>query len=159
MWQWDFVIPRRTERLEPRLADEGKGQGDVMDLETRPLAERIAELAWEKKALDLRVLRVLELVSYTDWFIVMSARSDRHAGAICSHLEKSLRAEENRRPLVIEGIEQKQWIVMDYGDVVVHIFYEPVRFFYDLEKLWSEAPELVLSDPNDVTTDTEIRAG
>ena len=60
---------------------------------------------------------------------------------------------------MIEGAEQKQWIVMDYGDLVVHIFYEPVRFFYDLEKLWSEAPELTLPSAPETRTDAEMRAG
>ncbi len=120
-------------------------------LDTQSLAERIAELAWELKALDLRVLRVLEKVNYADWFVVMSGRSDRHVAAIREHVDNVLRTEDSRRPLSIEGSEQNQWVVMDYGDVVVHIFYEPVRAFYELEKLWADAPELALTPPDDLT--------
>ena len=115
-------------------------------LDTRALAERVAELAWERKALDVRVLRVLELVQYTDWFVIASGRSDRQVAAIRDHIRDELRA-EGRRVLSIEGSNQNQWVVMDYGDLVVHIFYEPVRAFYELEKLWGEAPELPLEPP------------
>ena len=122
---------------------------ELPPLETQALAERIAELAWEKKALGLRALRVLELVNYTDWFIVMSARSDRHAAALREHIDDTLRVEDGRRPMTTEGTERNQWVVMDYGDVVVHIFYEPVRAFYELERLWNEAPELPLTPPEE----------
>ena len=120
---------------------------ELPPLEPQALVERIAELAWEKKALGLRALRVLELVNYTAWFIVMSARSDRHAAALREHIEDTMRVEDGRRPMTTEGTERNQWIVMDYGDAVVHIFYEPVRVFYELERLWSEAPELELTPP------------
>ena len=122
---------------------------ELPPLDTQALAERIADLAWEKKALGLRALRVLELVNYTDWFIVMSARSDRHAAAIREHIDDTLRVEDGRRPLATEGTERNQWVVMDYGDAVVHIFYEPVRAFYELERLWNEAPELPLTPPEE----------
>ena len=122
---------------------------ELPPLDTQALVERIAELAWEKKALGLRALRMLELVHYTDWFIVMSARSDRHAAAIREHIDDTMRVEQGRRPMAVEGIERNQWIVMDYGDAVVHIFYEPVRAFYELERLWNEAPELELTSPEE----------
>ena len=119
------------------------------ELETRALAERIANLCWERKAQDLRVIRVLELVQYTDWFIVASGRSDRQVAAIRDHIKAGLR-EEGRTPLSVEGADENQWVVMDYGDVVIHLFYEPVRAFYELEKLWAEAPELPLEAPEDL---------
>ena len=133
--------------MESAAAKRQPTTPELPPLDTQALVERIAELAWEKKALGLRALRVLELVSYTDWFIIMSARSDRHAGAIREHIEDTMRVEDGRRPMTTEGTERNQWIVMDYGDAVVHIFYEPVRAFYELERLWSEAPELELTPP------------
>ena len=135
--------------MESAAAKTDTPPSDLPPLETQALVERIAELAWEKKAMGLRALRVLELVSYTDWFIVMSARSDRHAAAIREHIDDTMRVEDGRRPMTTEGTERNQWIVMDYGDAVVHIFYEPVRVFYELERLWSEAPELELSPPEE----------
>ncbi|MCB9727756.1 MAG: ribosome silencing factor [Deltaproteobacteria bacterium] len=127
------------------LSDEAP----LPELASRELAERIAALAWEKKAEDVRVLRVRELVQYTDWFVVMSATSDRHAAALRQHIERSLRTDAAEKPMAVEGGEQNQWVVMDYSDVVVHIFYEPVRAYYELERLWREAPELTLSRPDD----------
>jgi ribosome-associated protein len=128
-----------------------EGMGDdaaLPELASRELAERIAALAWEKKAEDVRVMRVRELVQYTDWFVVMSATSDRHAAALSQHIERSLRTDEHEKPMAIEGAEQNQWVVMDYSDVVVHIFYEPVRAYYELERLWNEAPRLELTPPD-----------
>ena len=78
-----------------------------------------------------------------------SARSDRQVAAICRHIDDTLRVEDDRRPLSIEGNKQNHWVVVDYGDAVVHIFYEPVRTFYELERLWADAPELELDVPDD----------
>lgn len=110
-------------------------------LDTQALAERVAQLAHQAKALDVKVLRVYELVQYTDWFIVVSGRSDRHVKAIRDHIEDALR-EQKVKPLSVEGTEQNQWVLLDYGDFVVHVFYEPVREFYELERLWQDAPRL-----------------
>lgn len=122
---------------------------ELKPLDTQSLVEEIAGLAWEKKAMGLRVLRVLELVNYTDWFVVMSARSDRHASSIREHIQDELKQRTGRRPMAVEGTEQNQWVIMDYGDAVVHIFFEPVRGFYELEQLWKDAPELELEEPDD----------
>ncbi|MGM0577403.1 MAG: ribosome silencing factor [Myxococcota bacterium] len=134
------------------MADAEAGGQGLPELESRALAERIAELAWEVKAMDVRVLRVLELVRYSDWFVVMSARSDRHAAAIREHIEEELKSTDDLRPYSVEGTEKNQWVVVDYGDVVAHIFFEPVREYYDLERLWGEAPELDLEPPDDRST-------
>ena len=133
--------------MERAAIEDQNGAPELPPLETQALVERIADVAWDKKALGLRALRVLELVNYTDWFVIMSARSDRHAAALREHIHDTLKVEDGRKPMTTEGGERNQWIVMDYGDVVVHIFYEPVRAFYELERLWSEAPELELTPP------------
>ena len=93
---------------------------------------------------------MLELVHYTDWFVTMSARSDRQVAAIRRHIDDTHRAEDDRTPQSHEGSHQNHWVVMDYGDIVVHIFYEPVRSFYELERLWSDAPELELEPPQEL---------
>lgn len=133
--------------------------------ETRPLAERIALLAAQAKGTDIAVLRVFELVQYTDWFIIVTGRSDRHVSAIRAHIQDALRA-SGTRPLSVEGTDHNQWVLIDYGDVVVHVFYEPVRAFYELERLWSEAPRLeldlsaaeVVADVDDAAEDAAVRA-
>ena len=109
-------------------------------LDTETFAHDLTLLCDEAKGTDIVTLRVLELVQYTDWFVICSARSDRHARAIYEHLRENARI----KPMSVEGIDAAQWILVDYGNVVVHIFYEPVREFYALERLWSEAPRLAV---------------
>jgi len=115
------------------------------DLDTEALAREIALLARDAKAEDVTVLRVLELVQYTDWFVVCSARSDRHARAIYDEIWDTMNF-KGLKPISSEGVDAGQWVLADYGSVVVHIFYEPVREFYALERLWSDAPRLELPD-------------
>jgi ribosome-associated protein len=92
-----------------------------------------------KKARDLTILDVRDLSSFTDYFILCTGTSDRQVQAICAAVQEYLK-ERKVRPLGIEGERHGRWILMDYGDVVIHIFYEAVRDLYDLERLWSEAP-------------------
>lgn len=91
-----------------------------------------------KKAIDLVVLDVRELTSVADAFIVCSGRSNRQVQAIAEHVQRTLK-KERKKPLSIEGTREGHWVLMDYGDVVIHVFYEPVRKFYDLEGLWVDA--------------------
>ena len=114
------------------------------ELESEGLARRIAALCAETKALDVRALRMLELVQFTDWFVVCTGRSDRHVRAIHEAVREELLS-ERVKPLSVEGVDGGQWICADYGDVVLHVFYEPVREFYALERLWSDAPRLELA--------------
>jgi ribosome-associated protein len=93
------------------------------------------------KALDVVLLDVTGLASFADYFIVCSGQSSRQVQGIANNLERALR-EHGIRPLGVEGAREGQWILMDYGEVIIHIFYEPVRDFYDLESLWSEAKRL-----------------
>lgn len=98
----------------------------------------------EHKGQDLVVLDVSRLSSFADYFVICSARSSRQAQGIADNVEMGLR-QIGVRPIGVEGSREGQWILMDYGDVIVHIFYEPVRLFYDLESLWSEAVRVHLT--------------
>jgi ribosome-associated protein len=91
--------------------------------------------------MDLVILEVKELSSVTDYFVICSGKSDRQVKAIAAHVEEKL---EKRGivPLGVEGKREGRWVLMDYGDVVVHVFYQPIREFYELERLWSEAPRM-----------------
>lgn len=111
------------------------GTGDPI----RDLAEACAEAALDRKASDVVLLDVRTLTSLADWFVVASARSDTQVRAIVEAVEEAGR-DLGRRPLAVEGLRHGQWALLDYGDVVVHVFYAPVREFYDLERLWSRAP-------------------
>ena len=97
----------------------------------------------DRKAIDLVILEVKDLSSFTDYFLICSGNSDRQVQAIASHIEEKL-GQEGIHPLGIEGKREGRWTLLDYGDVVVHIFFQPVREFYDLERLWSEATRVEL---------------
>jgi ribosome-associated protein len=114
--------------------------------EAREKALLCVRFALEKKAYDLVVMEVGELTSLADYFLVCTGRSDTQVQAITQSLEENLKR-YGIRPLSIEGYTRGQWVVVDYGDVVVHIFYEPLREFYDLERLWGRAPRVRLPEP------------
>jgi ribosome-associated protein len=102
--------------------------------------------ALDRKAYDLVVLETGRLSSIADYFVICNGRSDTQVQAIAEGVEAHLAA-RGVRPLSIEGLPHAQWVLMDYGDVVVHVFYVPVREFYDLERLWVRAPRVELPEP------------
>ncbi|MFQ5666971.1 MAG: ribosome silencing factor [Candidatus Binatia bacterium] len=102
--------------------------------------------ALEKKAYDLVLLEVGQLTSLADYFLICTGRSDTQVQAITQSIEQNLQR-HGVRPASVEGYTHGQWVVVDYGDVVVHVFYEPVREFYDLERLWARAPQVRLPEP------------
>jgi len=109
-------------------------------------ALQCAEAALDKKAVDLVVLDVGGLTSIADYLIICTGRSDRQVQAIAQAVDEQLRA-SGHRPTAIEGMTRGQWVLMDYNDVIVHVFQKPVREFYDLERLWEHAPHLQLPEP------------
>ncbi len=94
-----------------------------------------------RKAESIVILGVRDLTSLADAFIICSGKSNRQVMAIAEHVKTTLKS-QNMQPLRIEGLKEGHWVLMDYGDVIIHIFYEPVRSFYDLEGLWADAPRL-----------------
>jgi ribosome-associated protein len=99
------------------------------------------QAAIEKKAIDPVLLEMKGISSITDYFLICSGKSDRQVQAIAQEIEKVLK-KRGIRPLGQEGISEGKWILMDYEDVIVHIFLEPVRKFYDLEGLWIDASRI-----------------
>jgi ribosome-associated protein len=117
--------------------------------------------ALDRKAYDLTVLEIGRLSSIADYFVICSGRSDTQVQAIAEGVESHL-AGLGTRPLSIEGLPHAQWVLLDYGDVVVHAFYVPVRQFYELERLWARAPRVELPEPfhsqaRNLKTGTESR--
>ncbi|MCX8072914.1 MAG: ribosome silencing factor [Candidatus Binatia bacterium] len=104
-----------------------------------------ARAALDKKAYDLVLLEVRSLTSLADYFLICSGRSDTQVQAISQAIEEAM-YRAGRKPLSIEGYRHGHWVVQDFGDVVVHIFFEPVRDFYDLERLWAKAPRVPLPE-------------
>jgi ribosome-associated protein len=104
----------------------------------------LARSALEKKALDLVVMEVRDFTSIADYFIICSGRSDRQVQSIAQGIEEN---DGGVSPRSVEGASRGHWVLMDFSDVIVHIFYEPVREFYDLEGLWGDAPRIDLPEP------------
>ena len=98
--------------------------------------------ALDKKATDLDVLSVGALTSIADYFILASATNERQATAIADNVVERLKKEMNVKPLLIEGTTPGRWVLLDFGDFIVHIFTEEVRRFYGLERLWGDAPNV-----------------
>jgi ribosome-associated protein len=103
----------------------------------------------EKKARDIVVLNVRTISAFTDYFIICSGTSDRQVRAISTHIRENVK-KAGLIPLGVEGEKEGKWILLDYDDVIVHVFLEAIRTFYDLERLWSEAPRIAI--PDDATS-------
>jgi ribosome-associated protein len=100
-----------------------------------------ARAALDRKALDLVVLDVRGLSSVTDYFLVCSGRSTTHVSSIVDGIREVLKASD-MRPLHAEGAPESGWMLLDYGDVLVHVFLEDTRVYYALERLWGDAPSV-----------------
>ena len=108
---------------------------------TRPAEVHLSpylKAVWGKKPENVVALDVKELTSFTDAFIICSGRSTRQTAALADHIQAELK-KIGIKPLSVEGQTSGQWILMDYGDVIIHIFYEETRKFYNLEGLWTDA--------------------
>jgi len=116
-------------------------QGNSKATSSREKSLHCVRVALEKKAFDLVLLDVQNVSSLAAYFLLCSGRSDRQVQAIARSIEEDLK-KMGIRPLGIEGFERGKWILMDYDDVVVHVFLDPIRKFYDLEGLWLEAPRV-----------------
>ena len=110
-----------------------------------PIQQRVrtaVAAALDKKAFDLDVLRVNELTSIADYFIICSANTERQTQAIADSILDKLRADEGVKPLLVEGTTPGRWILIDFGDFIFHIFTEDCRRFYGLDRLWGDAPNV-----------------
>jgi len=104
------------------------------------LAEAIAEQAAEKKAGDIVVLDLRGVLGYTDLFVICTGNTDRQVKAIHDGIHQALKQEHGLLPRRVEGLSESRWVLMDYLDVVVHVFTPETRDFYRLEQLWGEVP-------------------
>lgn len=101
--------------------------------------------ARDKKATDIVLLKTKGILAYADYLLICSGRSDRQVQAIAQSIEKQLK-KLGHRALGVEGMSQGRWVLIDYGDVVVHVFQESIRDFYDLEGLWIDSPRVSTED-------------
>lgn len=119
-----------------------KKLADKSGLEISRLA---AKAALDKKAEDLVILDVRGLSSFADFFVLMSGRSTRHVQGLAAAVDEALR-NKKVTDTNTEGLKDGLWVLLDYNDVVVHIFYNETRSFYDLERLWHDAPRVAWED-------------
>jgi len=105
--------------------------------------------AADKLASDTIVLAVGEVLSITDHFVIASAPNDRQVKAIAEAVEEAVVADGQGKPLRVEGLDALRWVLLDYGDLVVHVFLEEERAFYELERLWADVPILHWDDVED----------
>lgn len=110
------------------------------------MARRAADLALDRKALDVVVIDVRGRSSYTDFLVIASGTSDRHVQSIAELIAETLR-HEGAPALGVEGIREGQWALVDFGVVVVHVFHQFTREQYDLEAMWRQAPRLRVAAP------------
>ena len=109
------------------------------------LVEAIAGYADDKKAIDIVALQVGEVLGYTDFFLICSGNTDRQAKAIHDGINEGLKKDHGVLPRRVEGLAEAKWILLDYLDVVVHVFTPETREFYGLERLWGEVPTKALA--------------
>lgn len=115
------------------------------DTETQAITLLAARAADAKKAQDIVIKDVGDILAVTECFVIASAPNTRHVRTIVDAVVEALRVEGGRAPRSIEGLDDLQWVLLDYGDVVIHVFLTETRAFYELERLWSDAPTIELA--------------
>ncbi len=113
-----------------------------MHEQIRELTEVAAAAAAAKKGEDVVVLEVGAILAITDAFVITHGANTRHVRTIAEEVEAKVAAAGGPRPLRVEGLDDARWVLLDYGDFVVHVFLDEVRRFYDLERLWADAPRV-----------------
>jgi ribosome-associated protein len=127
------------------------GTGEVA-IEPEVIATALAKVALDKKGSDVTILDMRSLVDYTDVFVLITGKNRRHVAALAEELRTHAKHQLGLRCEGIEGLTAARWVLVDLGSVVVHLFEEPLRGFYNLDGLWSDAPRLPVPDSEEPTT-------
>ena len=109
------------------------------------MSAEIAELASDRKAIDIVALDLRGMIGYADYFVICTGRTDRQTRAIHDAIHLGMKSDHGLLPSRVEGVSEARWILLDYLDVVVHIFTPETREYYRLEQLWGEAPSLAVA--------------
>lgn len=113
----------------------------------RAIVQAIAEAIWEKKGFDVTAYAVSEVLDYTDFMVIASAGSDRQTLAIAESVEDVMRERFGEKPQGREGRSNARWVLLDFSDVVVHVFHRPVRDYYELDRLYQDTERIELEEP------------
>ncbi|HEY1693876.1 MAG TPA: ribosome silencing factor [Polyangiaceae bacterium] len=132
---------RKTRPSPDGMQPDRTGAWSMATERARETATAIAVAALDKKAVGLEILDVAGKVDYADFLVIMTGRSDRHAQALAQGIEETLK-KRGVRPVAVEGLTHGLWVLMDFGDVVVHVFQDEARQLYDLDGLWLDARRL-----------------
>ncbi len=134
------AFPKSARKRNLLKGPTGVAEGPAENPRAKALAGKIGQLLLDKKASDVLVLDVRGMSSYADYIVLASAESDRQVSAMAENVHIKLKEEDGLYPSGTEGTETGQWVLLDYGEVVAHLFLNEVRAFYDLEGLWADAP-------------------
>lgn len=115
-------------------------------MDNQQLAQKIAELCFNKKGYDVKIIDLRNVALFADYFVICSADSDTQVKAIADEIDEKLK-EQGIRSWHKEGYKALQWVLLDYIDIVVHVFKKEAREYYNLERLWGDAPSWVVEDP------------
>jgi ribosome-associated protein len=110
--------------------------------DSQQLAVCAARAADAKKGDDVVVIDVGDVLAITGWFVVVSASNRRQVATLADAVEADVKAQLGRAPVRVEGVKEQQWLLMDYGDVVVHVFLDETRRFYEIERLYRDRPRI-----------------
>ncbi|MBR56632.1 MAG: ribosome silencing factor [Myxococcales bacterium] len=113
----------------------------VQDYVLDDVLKEIADASIEKRAERVRILDVRKAVTYTDAVVICSGQSDRQLRTIADYIDRQLRKKFQLHPSSVEGRDSASWVCMDYGDIIIHVFYGPARMYYDIDNVWPEGME------------------
>ena len=114
----------------------------MIDDDARNLAVAVARAADDAHGTDIVIFHVGDVLAVTEYFVIAGASNRRLVNAIVDSIEAAMKAQLGRAPLRVEGIREQQWVLVDYGDVVVHVFLEEIRDFYEIERLYTDVPKI-----------------
>ncbi len=134
-------MPRGATRSSEDSTARGDGEA-VTSFDATKLARYLVDVASDKKASDIVLLNVRELTTIADYFVILSGASSRQVQALAEALVEA-GSDEGRKPIGVEGLPAAQWVLVDFGDVIAHVFTPDEREYYKLERLWGDAPVVV----------------
>jgi ribosome-associated protein len=134
------TTPKRVTRIEPKPARAAQPPRET-NKEAQKMALLVAEAGLDKKAAEVEIIDVTGKVDYADYLVLMTGTSDRHVSSIAEAVDSSL-AKKGYRSISVEGLPRGEWVLIDFVDVVVHVFQDRLRALYDLDGLWMDARRL-----------------